>query len=282
MSIGMILSSQRTRESVRSRSQRLIDSTTQRLVRLFIVVLLTAAASVCARADEASLQFDSANAAYRANDFQKATVLYEQIAKNGYESPDLYFNLGNAYFKQKNIPAAILNYERARKLAPHDDDILYNLRQANLRIIDKIDPLPTLFLADWWKAFINLFSADGWSLISILALWGTVIGGGLFLISSSFALRRVLSLACMIGACAAVLAIVGVVQRTHVEEAEQNAVVFAQTSSVKSAPDAQSTDLFVIHEGLKVEVLDAVGDWQKVRLADGKIGWISASALQVI
>ena len=53
---------------------------------------------------------------------------YEQVSKNGYESPALYYNLGNCYFKLHNLPAAILSYERARRLAPRDEDIAYNLR----------------------------------------------------------------------------------------------------------------------------------------------------------
>src|SRR6266849_1193138 len=110
-------------------------------------------------AQEARLEFNQANQLYRDAQYDKAARLYEQVVKNGYESPALYYNLGNCYFKLRNIPASILNYERARRLSPHDDDISYNLRLANQRVVDKIEPLPQLFLVDWWNGYIGLFSA---------------------------------------------------------------------------------------------------------------------------
>src|SRR5208283_3571750 len=132
-------------------------------------------------ADEASLQIEQANQLYRSGTYQKAAELYEQILKNGYESPALYYNLGNAYFKMQNIPAAILSYERGKRLAPRDEDILYNLRLANLRVVDKIEPLPQLFLIEWWNAFVNFFSSDGWGMIGIVMLWVAACGGVAYL-----------------------------------------------------------------------------------------------------
>jgi len=80
----------------------------------------------------------------------------------------------------------------------------------------------------------------------------------------------------------AVLAFTGMYQQIHLTEGTQRGIVFAQSVAVKSAPDAQSTDLFVLHEGVKVEFLDVVGIWRKIRLADGKIGWLSNEHVQII
>ena len=245
---------------------------------VLLIVLFT---SIC-QADEASLQFEEANQLYRKGEFQKASAMYEQIVKNGYESPSLYYNLGNAYFKLRNLPSAILNYERARRLAPHDEDIQYNLRLCNLRVVDKIDALPTLFFVEWWRSFINLFSSDSWAMFGIGALWVTVVCGAIVIISQSNILRRMLLLSAVLGLLVSVCSFVGVVQRSHVEQSEQSAIVFSQTVSVKSAPDVQSTDLFVLHEGVKVELIDRVAEWDKIRLPDGKIGWLQAEVLQVI
>jgi SH3-like domain-containing protein len=51
---------------------------------------------------------------------------------------------------------------------------------------------------------------------------------------------------------------------------------------IKSAPDPQSTDLFILREGIKVSLLDKEGDWQKIQLADGKVGWMMKSGLEEI
>lgn len=235
-----------------------------------------------AMGQEASLQFEQANGLYRSGSYEKAAELYEQILKNGYESPALYYNLGNAYFKVQNIPAAILSYERAKRLAPHDEDILYNLRLANLRVVDKIEPLPQLFVFEWWGSFVTLLPSARWSIVGIVALWLAVIGGAMYWVVRGELARRIAFLISAMMLILTSVAFVSGMQRYHAEQNAASAIVFAQSVSVKSAPDAQSTDLFVIHEGVKVDVLDTVGDWKKVRLADGKEGWVMISSIQLI
>ena len=57
----------------------------------------------------------------------------------------------------------------------------------------------------------------------------------------------------------------------------------APVAPVKSSPsDGQTTDLFVLHEGTKVTVLDSVGAWRNIRLSDGRQGWIAAGDIEII
>ena len=61
------------------------------------------------------------------------------------------------------------------------------------------------------------------------------------------------------------------------------AIVMSPVSSVKSSPSSGSSkDLFVIHEGTKVTILDEVGSWRNISLADGRQGWIPASDIEII
>ena len=60
------------------------------------------------------------------------------------------------------------------------------------------------------------------------------------------------------------------------------AIVMASSSYVKSAPDAGASDLFMIHEGVRIQILDHVGDWNKIRLEDGKVGWIVKDSFEKI
>ena len=233
-------------------------------------------------AQEAERQFEEANQLYRNGEYQRAAAMYEQIIKNGYADAALYYNLANAYFKLKNIPAAILNYERAHRLAPNDEDVSYNLRLANLRVIDKIEPIPQLFLIGWWWTFIDMFSSDGWAIVSIISLWCAVIGGGVYFVIRSALIQRISFLLSSLAVLVCLLSFVGTYQRINRERSQQNAIVFAPSISIKSSPDAQSTDLFVLHEGVKVELLDSVGEWKKIRLADGKVGWMPAESLNSI
>ena len=247
-----------------------------------LLVLLLFLLTPFAVAQEATLQFEQANQLYRSGDFRKAAEMYEQIVKGDNENPMLYYNLGNAYFKLQEIPSAILNYERAKRLAPHDEDVLYNLRLANLRITDKIEPLPRLFFEEWWRILVTLFSSDGWSVVGIVGLWCAAVGGAMFITTHSFLVQRLAFVISSFTVLVCVLACIGMFQQLHREQTEQHAIVFSPSVPVKSAPDNQSTDLFVLHEGINVELLDTVGDWNKIRLADGKIGWMVASSIHVI
>ena len=82
-----------------------------------------------------------ANQLYKEKNYNGAIELYDSIISSGYYSSDVYYNLGNAHFKMGHLAPAILNYERAKKLAPSDDDIDFNLRIANLRVVDRVEPL---------------------------------------------------------------------------------------------------------------------------------------------
>ncbi|MBA4311479.1 MAG: hypothetical protein C0417_02505 [Chlorobiaceae bacterium] len=233
-------------------------------------------------AQEASRQFEQANQLYRNGEYEKASQLYQQVIKNGFESAKLYYNLGNAYFKMGDIPASILNYERAKKISPNDEDINYNLRLVNLRVVDKIEPIPRLFFLNWWLSFISLYSSNGWSTIGIILLWISAVTGIMIFVVKVITFQRLLFFLTLVLIALTVSAFTGAYKQNEIENSDEIAIVFTQTVSVKSAPDNQSTDLFVLHEGVKVEFLDAVGDWRKIRLADGKIGWLLLKDVQII
>ena len=248
----------------------------------FLAAAILVASATPAPAQEAAVEFSAANELYRSVKYEEAARAYERIVANGYESAALYYNLGNAWFKAGNVPAAILNYERAKRLAPGDEDVLHNLRLANLRIVDRIDPIPRLFFVEWWEALVGSASASGWGTAAIVTLWGAAILFGAFrLLRGRMARQLTLLPGVLLFLFSAFAFTAGGIQGGR-EISEGEAILFAATAPVKSAPDAQSTDLFVLHEGVKVDVLDRVGDWRKIRLADGKVGWLPAGDLTVI
>jgi len=112
--------------------------------------------------------YQKANEAYNNELYTNAVEDYLQIVDAGFESAEIYFNLGNAFFKTNNIPSAILYYEKAKKLKPNDEDINFNLNVANTKIVDKMEPVPELFLRKWWRAMYNIFNADTWAKVSVV------------------------------------------------------------------------------------------------------------------
>ena len=72
------------------------------------------------------------------------------------------------------------------------------------------------------------------------------------------------------------------VVKVNREQTIVSGVIVEQSATVKTSPDNNSTDAFVIHEGLKVNLEDKLDQWTKIRLADGKIGWIENNAVEKI
>ncbi|MDH3252257.1 MAG: SH3 domain-containing protein, partial [Ignavibacteria bacterium] len=189
---------------------------------------------------------------------------------------------GNAYYKTGDIAKAILLYERARRLMPGDDDLLHNLQLANLQIADRIEPTPRLFIWDFWESLrgsISLESATwltyGWYLLCLSCV-------ALFVLSQRYTTKK---LALLVGggslACLLISATLFTGKIGEVRSAD-NAVVMVDITTAKNSPDAQSSDAFVLHAGVKVTITDKVNDWLKVRLADGKVGWLQEAAVDMI
>jgi len=217
---------------------------------------------------------EKANQLYTAGEFNKAVSIYEQILMEGKESAELYFNLGNAYYKTGNVNHAILNYERAHLLAPNDEDIKFNLRIANQFVVDQIEQLPKPFFVRWRESVINSNSADSWGRISVFSFILTLILAGLFIFSKSSRIKRISFLSGILVLAVSVFSFTfAAKQKSNIANRKQ-AIVFCPRVTVKSSPSGTGTDLFLIHEGLKVEITDSLKNWKEIKLLDGNKGWL--------
>ena len=218
--------------------------------------------------------FNKGNEYYRGGKFAEAANEYQQIVDQGLVSSAVYFNLGNAFYRQGNIAQAILAYERAQRLSPGDPDIAHNLRLVDLKTLDRIEPVPELFVIEWLRAYAAFVTAQtafplllgGWVLF-FLSL------AGIYVLRHAGVVRL---LRWTVLAAVVVLAFSGSTLGIHTMLSRDNdqAIVTAPVVTAKSSPDEQSVNAFVAHGGLKVRVSDNLGDWVKITLADGKVGWI--------
>lgn len=225
--------------------------------------------------------YRQANEAYKKAAYDSAIVLYNKIL-DSVEAPEIYFNLGNAYFKTKDIPKAILNFERAHQRAPHDEDISFNLQLAQTLVVDKINVLPEFFLSQWWKGLGNLLSSNSWALLSMVFFVIVLASLLVYLFSKLIIVKKVFfGLACFF----VMLSFIAFAQSYRIKHNvldQTTAIVMSSTVNIKSSPDEKGTDIFVLHEGTKVWLLDEVGDWLKVKIADGNSGWIKKRHIEKI
>ena len=220
------------------------------LRKIYILAILLCSVWSVSRVNAQSLA-EQAGMAYQKGDYAKAVELYEQSGEQVGTSAAYFYNLGNAYYKCGRYPDAILNYERSLLLDSDNADTRFNLEMAQARIADKIEPLGTFFLV-------------------------------LYFFVEKVVLRK-------IGFFAGLLAVLVAIGANHFASEQKariihrdSAIIFAPTITVKSSPSESGTDLFVLHEGTKVYLMDRVGEWSEIRLEDGNRGWIPTDKLEII
>lgn len=219
---------------------------------------------------------------YRDGKYPEAAELYQKILAEGQESSKLYYNLGNAYYKMGENTQAILNYERALLLDPSDGMARYNLRMAQHAIVDKIDVLPELFLIRWYKGMVTYFSADQWGYISVGLFILFLVMAALFFYSGRVGVKKTGFIIGIVAFLLTLATIFFAMQQERRISQRDYAIITTPSVTVKGAPDHSGTDLFLIHEGLKVQVTGELGDWYNIRLADGNEGWVAKSDLEKI
>ncbi len=254
-----------------------------RKVATVVTLLLSIGFSMNIQAKDLDSLWTAGVQAYTDGKFSDASAAWTSIEESGQKSATLYYNLGNAWFKQANYPKAILNYERALRLDPSYSDARYNLEFTSNFVQDKIEPVPEFILKSVARKVCYVMGSNAWAVIFLVLLAAALVMGLLFLLGSSVGKRRagfycgIVLLLLSAGALS-----FSIWQKSDSVKTD-TAIVMSPVSSVKSSPSSGSSkDLFVIHEGTKVTILDEVGSWKNIALADGRQGWITSNELEVI
>lgn len=251
-------------------------------VQLFIpaiafVVICCSSLVVCAQS--AAELYNQAGQSYKSKQFRAAADDYEKLLSQGYHNAEIYYDLGNCYFKMDSVGKSILNYERGLRISPKDEDLAYNLKLAKLKSVDAIQPVPQLAIVTWWNDFISFNSSTGWGMYAVVTIWISIL---VFALSLFIGRRRILNVVAILFLLMSFSSVALAIHQHQQEEKSDAAVVMVPSAFVKSAPDAGASDLFMIHEGARIQLLDRVGDWNKIRLEDGKVGWIGKESFEKI
>ena len=218
---------------------------------------------------------------YAAKQYVEAADVYADMFQYG-ESAALYYNYANALYKSNQLGLAILNYERALRLDPTNEDIKFNLEFVNKMKTDKIEPLERFFLSEWLEALGRLLTSNQWAYASIISFIVALVLVLLYLFGKKVWLRKFSFFSALFLLMFSICTMVYAFQIKDYIENNPEAIVLAGSVSVKSSPDDSGTEVFVIHEGTKVNVLSTLSTWSEVRLADGNVGWLQSSTIEKI
>lgn len=251
-------------------------------MKRYIWVLSFALSSLLTLAASPSETKTLADSAYVRADYETAVKLYSQLAEEN-ASADVCYNLGCAYYRTEDIAHSILWFERALKLDPSNKDVLFNLELARTKTIDKIIPQHEFILFTYFRSMTNWFSLRTWTIVALLSFVLVLASLLVFWASGSITVRKVSFSSALVLLLLTILSNVCASQQKNFKQSMSSAIITSSSVTVKSTPAENGNDLFVLHEGSKVEILDAsLKQWCEVSIADGKQGWIPKASFDLI
>lgn len=226
--------------------------------------------------------FTTANESYKNEKFESAIEKYKTIESRGYVSSELFYNLGNAYYKLNKVGPSIYYYEKALKINPLNEDVKNNLVFAKRLALDTIEELPKTVFQKLNQNYLQQLSYNQWALVTVVF---SILGCCFFLFfyfSYQSTKKRIFFGVSFLSFLLFLITLTITFNQYSFAKNNKEAIVFAEETEVRNAPTLNSEEVFTLHEGTKVIVLDAIDDWKKIKIADGKLGWIIAKEIKLI
>lgn len=232
---------------------------------------------------ERELTVADADSAYIKADYLTAIRMYEEILKDKGFSAGLYMNLGNAYYKIDEIAKAILNYERAYLLDPSDSNIKFNLELARTKTVDRVVPINQLFIIVWVNKLISVLNTNQWSVMIIIFFIVSLLSLEVYFFTKRSTIKKISFYFLSVFFVFSILSYIFASTQMNSLKHRDTSIIMSPSVTVKSTPSDSGTELFIIHEGRKVKILDnSMKEWVEIELEDGNTGWIQVKDMEII
>ncbi len=247
-----------------------------------IAAILFVFISLSLIAQDTAIIFEKANKAYRNAYYEEALSAYHQIDSLGWQSAELYYNLGNTYYKLNQVAPSIFYFEKALLLDPNNEDIKQNLAFAQRMTIDAFEVLPKSIFQKINERIIYPVHYNTWAWVSIVLAFMVSFFFLSYYFSTATNKKRLFFIISLVSTGLFLLSMSFVIKAKHFDNHNKPAIVFSAVVSVKSEPSLNASESFELHEGTKVQIVETIDDWSKIKLADGKIGWLKSETLKNI
>jgi tetratricopeptide (TPR) repeat protein len=249
-----------------------------RRVLIILIILIPTSALLRAKENPDSL-FNAGSELYNKGDHAGALRLWHEIADEGLYSPALYYNMGNAAFKSGKTALSILWYEKALLMKPFDEDIRYNLEIARSYVTDRFDTIPELFVLRWFRMMSLVLDSNGWAVLTVLLFALCLVLLLLWLFSGKPGVKRMTLAAALFSITLTLFSLALYHGNRAITIKKRSAVILSPAETGMSSPGTGGKELFVIHEGTKVKIEEEAGEWIRIRLPDGNVGWITSGSI---
>ena len=152
-----------------------------------------------------------------------------------------------------------------------------------MHALKQLSPVNQLFITVWFKKLLALLDVNGWALLTVILFVLTVILVGILLFSKKSGIRKISFSFSVFFLLLSILSFIFATTQMGNLKERDTAIIMSPSVTVKSTPTSAGTDLFIIHEGRKVKILDSsMKEWVEIRLEDGNTGWIPVSVMEII
>lgn len=251
-------------------------------MKKFIYFLAIAFTSLVFSQQKNEQLFSKAADLYNEGKYQEAVENYLEITKSGVHSASLYYNLGNSYYKLNKVAPSIYYYEKALLLDPDDHDIKNNLQYAQNMTVDAIQTLPKSVGVKISENTFGLFHYETWSILAVIMVFLFTFFFLTYYFSSYRRIKKLLFSFSIIAVIIGAFCLFSAYHQHQKDRKDNPAIVFIDETAIKSEPNNRSDDIFTLHEGTKVNVLETLGDWDRIKLTDGKTGWIPKEDIRLL
>ncbi len=142
--------------------------------------------------------------------------------------------------------------------------------------------MPVFFIIDWYNSFVGVFSTDTWATISMITFAGMLSFIFVFFFTRSSLFKKLSFWFAIVLFIFTTASFVFSSKEKQRVENRNYAIVFEPVVNIKASPNDIATDLFVLHEGTKVEIRQSSKDWVEIKIDDGSVGWIKRDLLVII
>jgi len=217
---------------------------------------------------------DAGAALLKNGEWKSAIEFYDGVLESGQASGELHYNMGVAHAELGDMGYAIWHFELAKKWGLDTEALHHNLQLVREERIDEIEEIPEFFLSKWWNTWQGLLSSNLWSIISMLSLLIGIYGLYFWRTAGERTLRKKGFIGGIACSCIAILCLISAISAAKHFEKPSTGVLLSEMSNLRAAPDVQSAPILELHAGADIDVQDQIGDWIKVRLANGQEGWL--------
>ena len=163
-----------------------------------------------------------------------------------------------------------------------DQDIINNLGYAENMKIDLIEKLPKSQIENFQVYLFNLFSTNQWGYILVSLIWFFCILFSLYYLVSNSRLKKIFFLITSLFFLLITFTFTIGTQKSIYDSSLTEAIIFEKQISVNDEPNDRSEVLFNLHEGTKVNILEKLENWLKIKLENGAEGWTKSKGIKQI